>query len=230
MKVEDFRQTLTSMKYNLSDLQSAQLQSYCELLQEWNRKMNLTAIYETEEVYEKHFLDCICALNKEVQGSVLDVGSGAGFPGLVWKIMHPDLSVTLLEPTQKRCRFLSEVINQLHLEDIEVVNQRAEDFVKEQREAFDIVTARAVADLAVLSELCLPLLRVGGIFIAMKGSNAEEEIKRAESAIKVLGAEIEYIDNRILPFGERNNIVIRKRKETSKKYPRRYDQIKKRPL
>ena len=230
MTIENFRTSLTSSGYHLNEIQFGQLDTYCRLLQEWNQKMNLTAITETEEVYEKHFLDCILALNDKVGGSVIDVGSGAGFPGLVWKIVRPELKVTLLEPTQKRCRFLSEVISQLDLKDIEVISKRAEDHVRERRETYDTVTARAVANMNVLSELCLPLVKVGGHFIAMKGAAGEEELQSAEKAISLLGGTVQSAEKKELNGAVRYNITIQKDRKTPDRYPRRYDQIKKKTL
>ena len=191
MRQEEFVQALQTLHIALSDTQLLQLQEYAELLKTWNEKMNLTAITEYEEVLEKHFYDCIIPLkNAYVQGSVLDVGSGAGFPGLVWKIMKPELQVTLLEPTGKRCTFLKEVISHLHLENILVVNERAEEFVVDHRESFDVVTARAVANLNVLSELCVPLVKVGGYFYALKGAKGKEEELSASKAMTILGMEL----------------------------------------
>ena len=230
MTIEDFNHEIESVLFPLSSEQQNRFSAYCRLIQEWNEKMNLTAITETEEVYEKHFLDCAYALSEEVTGKVLDVGSGAGFPGIVWKILKPDLEITLLEPTQKRCRFLNAVIEELQLQKIEVVSRRAEEYITERREYYDTVTARAVADLSVLSELCLPFVRKGGYFAAMKGANAEEELQRAEKAIRILGGRVKRIEEKNLPSGSRKNIMIVKEKETDRKYPRRYDQIKKRPL
>ena len=200
MRQEEFVQALQTLHIALSDTQLLQLQEYAELLKTWNEKMNLTAITEYEEVLEKHFYDCIIPLkNAYVQGSVLDVGSGAGFPGLVWKIMKPELQVTLLEPTGKRCTFLKEVISHLHLENILVVNERAEEFVINHRESFDVVTARAVANLNVLSELCVPLVKVGGYFYALKGAKGKEEELSASKAMTILGMELKEEEHYTLP-------------------------------
>lgn len=231
MRQEEFVQALQTLHIALSDTQLLQLQEYAELLKTWNEKMNLTAITEYEEVLEKHFYDCIIPLqNTYVQGSVLDVGSGAGFPGLVWKIMKPELQVTLLEPTGKRCTFLKEVISRLHLENILVVNERAEEFVINYREAFDVVTARAVANLNVLSELCVPLVKVGGYFYALKGAKGKEEELSASKAMTILGMKLKEEEHYTLPSGERVNLIYVKVKSTDKKYPRNYGQIKKKPL
>lgn len=216
----------------LSPLQLQQLHTYAQLLVEWNEKFNLTAITEMHEIYVKHFLDSILlAKNYHTAGSLCDVGTGAGFPGLVLKIYQPQLQVTLLEPNGKRVSFLNAVISQLQLEGIETVNQRAEDFAKERFETYDFVTARAVASLNVLAELCLPLTKVHGHFLAMKGPKAYQELAEAEKAIQTLSAQT----NSIQAFGlgddqTRVIIDIKKIDHTPKKYPRNYGQIKKKPL
>lgn len=211
----------------ISDHMCDQLNQYMELLIEWNQKFNLTAVTDPEEIIARHFCDCIIPLcTFDVQGCAADVGSGAGFPGLVWKIVRPDLEMTLIEPTGKRCTFLKEVIRQLQLQDIQVVNERSEDHAKNHRESYDTVTARAVANLRVLSELCLPLVKKGGSFIAMKGSRGNEELQEAAHALKVLGGEAEEIRNSDSGI----NLLIRKRVHTPLQYPRSYGQIKKKPL
>ena len=230
MTKEEFVAYVTSSPFDLSQEQIEQFDEYCLLLQQWNEKMNLTAITETDEIYEKHFLDCLLSLSEEVKGRVIDVGSGAGFPGVVWKIARPELEVVLLEPTGKRVTFLNEVIRKLNLKGITTVNKRAEDYVAEARESFDVVTARAVANLPVLSELCLPLVKVGGCFLAMKGAAGKEEAEAARNAIRLLGGKTEAVEYLTLNGAGRYNIRIRKEKATDLKYPRRYDRIKKKPL
>jgi len=230
MTKEEFVAYVTSSPFDLSQEQIEQFDEYCLLLQQWNEKMNLTAITETDEIYEKHFLDCLLSLSEEVKGRVIDVGSGAGFPGVVWKIARPELEVVLLEPTGKRVTFLNEVIRKLNLKGITTVNERAEDYVSEARESFDVVTARAVANLPVLSELCLPLVKVGGCFLAMKGAAGKEEAEAARNAIRLLGGKTEAVEHLTLNGAGRYNIRIRKEKATDLKYPRRYDRIKKKPL
>lgn len=231
MKKEEFIQSIKNLNISLTESQLSQLDTYAELLRIWNEKMNLTAITEYEEVLEKHFYDCIIPLKNEyVQGSVIDVGSGAGFPGLVWKIVRPELHMTLLEPTGKRCTFLKEVISTLNLKDIKVENERAEEFVKTHRESYDVVTARAVANLNVLSELCVPLVKMSGIFYALKGAKGKEEEIAARKACTTLGMELVEEEHYTLPSGERVNLIYKKIKETSPKYPRNYGQIKKKPL
>lgn len=228
----DYRELFTKNGIELTDLQYSQLDKYAKLLVEWNERFNLTAITNEEDIYVKHFLDCILlAKNYNTTGTLCDVGSGAGFPGLVLKIYLPDLRVCLLEPNGKRVTFLNEVINTLDLKGIETVNERAEDFCKKRFEQFDFVTARAVAALNILSELCLPLTKVNGHFLAMKGPKAYDELKEAEKALKTLGGECASIQS--FGLGEDNTRVIidvNKKQHTPAKYPRNYGQIKKKPL
>ena len=195
-----------------------QLDTYAKLLKEWNSKMNLTAIDEREEVYEKHFFDSILPLNDSIQGKVADVGTGAGFPGVVWKIVRKDLEVSLIEPTGKRCKFLEEVISQLHLSNIKIYNERSEEHVKEHREEYDVVTARAVA-------------KVGGSFVTMKGSRGDEEVLEAKHAISVLGMQLDQREETALTNGDPREIfTFKKVEKTPSAYPRNYGQIKKKPL
>lgn len=211
----------------VSDQMIRQLNTYMELLTEWNQKFNLTAVTDPEEIIARHFCDCIIPLcTFDIHGKTADVGSGAGFPGLVWKIIRPDLRMTLIEPTGKRCTFLNEVIRELDLTEIQVVNERSEDHAPEHRESYDTVTARAVANLRVLSELCLPLVKKGGSFVAMKGSRGREELQEASHALKVLGGEAEDIRE----TGSGINLLIRKSAHTPAQYPRSYGRIKKNPL
>ena len=219
----------------LTDAQKEQLYIYFETLVEVSKVMNLTTITEEEEVYIKHFYDSILVLSKEesLDGKTfLDIGSGAGFPGLVLKIVFPSLKITLLEPTKKRCDFLNLVIEKLGLIDIEVVNERSENYIKNKRETFDFASARAVANLSVLSELSLGFVKVGGYFMSMKGASFEEEIEDAKNAISTLGGDIERVFQYKLPHdeGTRAIIKIKKVKKTKPEYPRAYAQIKKKPL
>lgn len=207
------------------------LETYTEKLVEWNSRMNLTAITDPLEIREKHYLDSLLPLRAVPEGStVCDVGSGAGFPGMVWAIARSDLHIVLLEPTGKRCTFLNALIRELQISNAEVVNERAEEYVKEKRETFDVVTARAVASLSILSELCVPLVKCGGMFLAMKGSKGIEEDKEAQKALEKLGCEKEETLIDTLSFGERVNLIYRKVRSTPVKYPRNYGQIKKKPL
>ncbi len=216
---------------SISKQQLILLDKYADLLIEWNEKFNLTAITEREEIYLKHFLDCLLLADKLKQDSTLvDVGSGAGFPGLVIKIYRPDIKITLLEPNNKKVSFLKEVITQLQLKDIQVYNLRAEDFCKDHYQQFDIATARAVAPLNILCELCLPLVKVEGNFLAMKGPKAIEELDQAANAIKTLSAQYVNKDTFTLDDSTRIILNIKKIGNTPRKYPRNYGQIKKRPL
>lgn len=232
MTIEEFIEKSEALNIPMSADTVAKLEKYAALLAEWNEKINLTSITEKEAVFEKHFYDSILPLAQyDLQGSACDVGTGAGFPGLVWKIVRPDLHVVLVEPTGKRCTFLKEVINALSLTDVEVVNRRAEEHVQEHREEYDAVTARAVANLRVLSELCIPLVKQGGLFIAMKGMQGRTEAEEAKHATALLGAELVTIQDSSLSSGDsRVNLYYRKTKATPAKYPRNYGQIKKKPL
>ncbi len=231
MRMEELINSSKELGVILSDTMVQQLKQYAVLLKEWNEKMNLTSITEPEEVYEKHFYDSILPLQESFTGKIADVGTGAGFPGLVWKIVKPEYDVTLIEPTGKRCNFLKAVIEELGLQGITVVNERAEDYAAKHRETFDVVTARAVANLSVLSELCVPLLKKGGLFVAMKGMHGDEESEKAVHAMKELGASLEKQVSCALPSGDtRVNLYYRKTAATPSKYPRNYGQIKKKPL
>lgn len=231
MRIEELEEKCREKDILLNDKQKNQLLLYAEILKTWNEKMNLTTITEKEEVIEKHFYDSILPLfDMEISGSVCDVGTGAGFPGVVWKIVKPDLSVTLVEPTGKRCTFLKEVISQLHLTDISVCNVRSEEHVIQYRERYDVVTARAVANLRLLSELCIPLVKENGLFIALKGMKGDEEKEEAKHASDILGCVLEKEVKYSLPSGDRVNLYYRKVRRTPEKYPRNYGQMKKKPL
>lgn len=232
MTIQKFKENSAVSGIQLTEEQLKQFDLYARLLEEWNQKMNLTAITEYEEILEKHFHDCLLPLQEfELKGSCADVGSGAGFPGLVWKIAVPSVQMTLIEPTGKRCTFLKEVISRLGLKGVTVMNERAEDAAGKYRASFDFVTARAVANLRVLSELTVPLLKKDGLFIAMKGMKGREEAKEAEHAMQELGCVLESEQETSLSEGDsRINLFYRKIKETPAKYPRNYGQIKKKPL
>jgi 16S rRNA (guanine527-N7)-methyltransferase len=207
------------------------LEKYHVLLADWNQRMNLTAITEAEEVREKHFLDCLCLvpLLKDAK-TLVDVGSGAGFPAIPLAIALPDLSVTMIEPIGKRTIFLSEAVKQLGLKNTKIVNERAEEFV-DRKIRYDVATARAVAALPILLELCTPLVKVDGVVIAMKGSSGMDELDSAKHAMEVLKLKVKDIQKEVLPeAGIRYNIVMSKTKETPAGYPRNYSQIKKKPL
>ena len=219
----------------LSEIQLKQFYNYMNLLIEWNKKINLTAITEPNEIILKHFVDSLTISKYISDGTrVVDVGTGAGFPGIPLKMYRQDIEITLLDSLQKRINFLDEVIRELNLEKIETVHSRVEDFGKDKkyREKFDIATSRAVANLATLSEYLLPLVKVGGKVISMKGSLIEEELELSKNAIKILGGKVEKVDEFNLPNSDisRNIILIDKIKETPNKYPRKAGEPSKKPL
>lgn len=210
---------------------------YKDLLKEWNEKINLTAITEDEEIITKHFIDSIKAYTLDEfknAKNVIDVGTGAGFPGIPLAIMREDLNVTLLDSLNKRVNFLNLVISNLGLKNVEAIHSRAEDGArkKEMRESFDIATSRAVANMSVLSEFCLPYVKQGGFFIALKGPSVEEELENSRNALGTLGGklitvkEVE-IENTDL---KHNLVIVKKVKETPKTYPRKAGTITKKPL
>lgn len=235
----DIRGELTekakAMGWKVSAAQAEQFQAYLELLLEWNGKMNLTAITDPGEVVEKHFLDSLTLLAwpKLKQGvRVIDVGTGAGFPGIPLKILRPDIDLTLLDGTQKRLNFLGEVCAALKIS-ARRVHKRAEEagLDKTMRERFDLATARAVAALPVLAEYCMPLIKMKGHFIAMKGPGAERELEEAENALETLGSGEPQVLSLSLPGGEERNLVIcQKLRYTPKGYPRHGGTILKHPL
>ena len=210
------------------------LMRYADLLVEKNKVMNLTAITEPRDIATLHFLDSVAMLTlADLKGKKMaDVGTGAGFPGMPLKIVEPSLQLTLLDSLNKRIDFLKEVCADLGLEDVECVHGRAEEFAAAHREHYDIVTSRAVANLQMLSELCLPLVKVGGYFLSMKAVDSEEEVNAAKNAIKTLGGQIEKVVDYAIPGTDVQHrlIFIKKIKETPKKYPRAFAKIKKNPL
>jgi len=207
---------------------------YAELLVEKNKVMNLTAITEPADIATLHFLDsaALLTLADFKDKKVADIGTGAGFPGMPLRIVEPTMHLTLLDSLNKRIDFLKEVCDDLGLSDVECIHARAEEFAAEHRETYDIVTSRAVANLQMLCELCLPLVKVGGYFLSMKSVDSGEEQKLAYTAIKTLGGEVEKAVDYIIPGTEvaHRLIFIKKIKETPKKYPRAFAKIKKNPL
>lgn len=207
---------------------------YYEYLEERNRVMNLTAISGEADVARLHFLDCatLCTVADFKNASVIDVGTGAGFPGLPVKILEPTVSLTLLDSLRKRVDFLSETCERLALTDVQCIHARAEEADKALREYFDFAVSRAVARLNVLCELCLPFVKVGGAFLAMKGPDCAEELAEAEGAIRILGGEVERIAPCTVPGTELRHCVavIRKVSPSPAKYPRRFAKIQKEPL
>lgn len=217
--------------------QSVKLEQYYNLLMDWNQRINLTAITNEHEVITKHFLDSIAALDAGVfyiNSRVLDLGSGGGLPGIPIKICEPTLSVTLMDSLAKRVRFLNTCIEELGLTDTCAVHGRAEDMAQlpEFREQFDVCVSRAVANMATLSELCLPFVKVGGFFVAMKGPGASDEMMTADSAIKQLGGEVQRIVRYEIPSTElkHNLVVIQKVKKTSTQFPRKAPKPSRDPL
>lgn len=222
---------------NLSEHQYEQFIKYMRLVQEWNEKINLTAITEDEEVIKKHFIDCIKAFkSEEIKNAktLIDVGTGAGFPGLPIAIMQPELKVTLLDSLNKRINFLNTVVRELGLKNVVTIHSRAEDGARkpELREKFDIATSRAVANMAVLSEFCMPYVKVGGHFVALKGPSIDEELQDGKNAIGTLGGKLKgIIEVQIEGTDLRHNIVeVKKIKECSKIYPRKAGTVSKKPL
>ena len=210
----------------INDKQTAQFCEYARLLKEWNEKINLTAITDDEGIATKHFLDSITAiLTNKIKGRMIDVGTGAGFPAIPIKIAKPEIEVTLLDSLNKRLNFLNEVCTSLGLENIRTVHSRAEDGGKnpQHREKYDVAVSRAVANMSVLCELCLPFVKVGGYFLALKGPLADEELDGARRAITILGGEVEDVISVDIPFTELNHkiIIVKKVRHTPMQYPRK---------
>jgi 16S rRNA (guanine527-N7)-methyltransferase len=234
VNLDQFKLELTNLKIPVTSENLQKLNEYYLLLKEWNNKINLTTIIAEEEVYLKHFYDSLTLfksydLNNNI--NLCDIGSGAGFPGIVLKIFFPNLNITLVDSQKKRISFLNLVIENLKLDNIEAIHSRSEELVKNKREYYDLVTARAVSRLNILSELCLPLVKQKGYFIAMKG-NSDDEVKEALSAIKSLGGQLEEVKKFKLPIEEstRSLIKIMKKESTDKRYPRKFEKIKQKPL
>jgi 16S rRNA (guanine527-N7)-methyltransferase len=228
MNIEQFKVMLLEKGIALSDEQLNQFDQYFHILVEWNEKMNLTAITDQEDVYLKHFYDSISAafyFDFTQHLHLCDVGAGAGFPSIPLKIVFPHLEVTIVDSLNKRITFLNHLANVLKLENVHFIHDRAETFGVNpaHRESYDLVTARAVARMSVLSELCLPLVKVGGHFIAMKAAHANDELNVGQKAIMTLGGRLEQMHTFTLPMeeSERNILVIKKEKQTPKKYPRK---------
>ena len=237
MKPEEFYVHLADLGFPLTDRQKEQYERYFELLVEWNEKINLTAITDKDEVYLKHFYDSIAPI---LQGLIenqpirlLDIGAGAGFPSLPMKILFPELDVTIIDSLNKRINFLHLLAEELGLSGVHFYHGRAEDFAQDKsfRAQFDLVTARAVARMQVLSELTIPYLKVGGRLLALKASNAPEELEEAKNALNLLFSKVENNLQYELPNGDPRYItVVEKKKETPNKYPRKAGMPNKRPL
>ena len=237
MTPQEFYQLLSKQGIELTDRQKDQFERYFELLVEWNEKINLTAITEKNEVYLKHFYDSIAPVlqglidNQEFK--LLDIGAGAGFPSLPMKIICPQLDVTIIDSLNKRINFLKLLAEELALDKVHFYHGRAEDFAQDKafRARFDLVTARAVARMQVLSELTIPYLKVGGKLLALKASNAPEELDEAKNALNLLFSKVQDNLSYALPNGDPRFItVVEKKKETPNKYPRKAGMPNKRPL
>lgn len=232
--MKDFLKELFE-KYNIqvNDKQLDQFEKYYEYLVQENEKFNLTAITEMKDVAIKHFLDSVLGAGEIPQNAtVIDVGTGGGFPGVPLKILRPDIKITLLDSLQKRVKFLQEVVNLLGLENVVCVHSRAEDYAKEKREKFDVSLSRAVASVPTLSEYLIPFVRVGGRVIMYKSQKADEELASGQKAIKTFGGNVD----KVIPFNleevesERNIVVIKKETKTPPKYPRGKNQPKTNPI
>ncbi|MPQ43779.1 16S rRNA (guanine(527)-N(7))-methyltransferase RsmG [Clostridium tarantellae] len=234
---ELMKNSCNSVKMNFDENKYEKFLIYKDLLKEWNEKINLTAITEDEEIIKKHFIDCIKAFSTEEfkkAKNIIDVGTGAGFPGLPIAIMRDDVEVTLLDSLNKRINFLNTVKNSLDLKNVITIHSRAEDGArkKELREKFDIATSRAVANMCILSEFCLPYVKIGGYFIALKGPNIIEELQNAKNAIGTLGGKLEGVLEVNIEGSDlkHNLVIVKKIKETPKTYPRKAGSITKKPL
>ena len=237
MENRRFDQELEMLGIQLTDVQKEQFDRYYELLIEWNRVMNLTGITEYDEVNLKHFTDSLTIVrikNMENVSTLIDVGTGAGFPGIPIKIAFPHIKVTLLDSLNKRIKFLNQVVEELDLKDVVTLHGRAEDYAKkeEYREQFDLCASRAVANLSTLSEYCLPFVKKGGCFISYKSADSDEEIEQSKKALDILGGKIEKVDKFVLPGSDmgRALVMVEKVKNTPRKYPRKAGVPSKEPL
>ena len=237
MNFEELKKESLKNNIVLTDEMIEKYDRYADLLKEWNEKINLTAITDDEEVIKKHFIDCIKAFKSDAiknAKTIIDVGTGAGFPGLPIAIMNPNVKVTLLDSLNKRINYLNTVVRELGLKNVTTIHSRAEDGARkpELREKFDVATSRAVANMAVLSEYCMPYVKKDGYFVALKGPSVDEELKNATNAIKTLGGELkEIIEVSIEETDLKHNIVeVKKLNPCSKTYPRKAGTITKKPL
>lgn len=233
MNIDLFKQGMAELNLEVKETQVGKFSRYSALLKEWNEKMNLTAIVDDDGIAVKHFLDSILPLSCvdiPTHAKMADIGTGAGFPGIPIKIMREDMSVTLLDSLKKRITFLEEVGKEIELKNVEYIHGRAEEFGKNNkyREKFDVVVSRAVANLKVLCEYCLPFIKVGGVFVALKAEDIEEELNSAKAMIGSLGGVVEDIIEVPLPKSDitRKMVVIRKAKNTPTQFPRRPNKIK----
>lgn len=237
-KIKDYVELITEGQVLLTDVQLVQFEQYYDRLIEKNKVMNLTAITEREDVILKHFIDSLALARYvklwEKEYKIIDVGTGAGFPGIPLKIAFPNLQVTLFDSLNKRIKFLQEMIDTLKLKEITAVHGRAEEGARDKnmREKYDFAVSRAVANMAVLSEYCIPFVKVGGYFIPYKTGTVEEEITQGKKAIQILGGKIEKIEKLMLPDSDisRSFVFIKKEKQTPKAYPRKAGTVSKQPL
>ena len=231
MTIQELKEKLQDRNITLTPLMEAQLDDYACYLKEYNEKINLTAITEYEEILDKHFYDSLLAATEPLTGTLVDVGTGAGFPGVVLKIVFPELKVILVEPLQKRCIFLESLIEKLQLQDIEVVRDRGEEYSLKHREEYDFVTARAVTSLDKLIEICGAMVKKDGRFICMRGKDGLQEIAEAKKAIETMGFEVTVIHQEEL-MGQEQRVIayFTKIRNTPLKYPRKYNIIKKDPI
>ena len=234
MKENEFYKELSNININLTQLQKKQLDTYYNFLIEYNTHTNVTSITSKEDVYLKHFYDSILLSQttdfNEIN-KMLDIGCGAGFPGLVIKILYPHIELTLLDSNNKKTTFCKELSKKLNLQNIYIINKRAEEYIKEKREYYNLVTARAVKDLSILNELAIPYVEINGNFIAMK-AECQEELNKSINGIEKLGGKYIETKNLNLPNnnGIRNFVIIKKIHNTNPKFPRNYNQIIKKPL
>ncbi len=232
MNKEEFVEELKKLKIEINETQLNQLDVYANFLLEYNKHTNLTAIKEKNLVYLKHFYDSL-VLTPYIKPDqkILDIGTGAGFPGCVLAILNPKTYFTLLDSNNKKIKFLEELIKKLDLKNVELINIRAEEYVKKNLENFDLVTSRAVADLRILTELSLPALKIGGLFVPLK-ANITDELEASKETIEILGGQLETIEKYLLPYekSQRTLLIIRHTRQTSLNYPRSYDKILKKAL
>ena len=234
MNQKEFKEALKELGILITEDQLNHLEIYYKLLVEWNEKMNLTGITEKDEVYLKHFYDSltICkVIDLKNVSTLCDVGTGAGFPGMVLKILFPNIHVTLVDSLQKRLTFLDVVKQTIGLTNLDIIHARAEEYALENREKFDIVTARAVAPLNILLEYTVPMVKKNGYFIPLK-ANVREELENSKNAMKQLSINLEQKEEFLLPKenSQRTILLLKKQEITSKKFPRKYSEMKKKPL
>lgn len=234
MEINEFINEVRKLQINIDNDILDKLEKYYNLLIKYNEIMNLTGITEKKQVYLKHFYDSLCiskVIDLNEEQSLCDVGSGAGFPGIVLKIFYPHLKITLLDSLNKRIEFLNIVIKELNLDNIEAIHVRAEEYAQQNREKFDIVTSRAVANLNTLLELSIPMVKINKYFIPLK-ANVDEELENSKNALNKLNSKIIKTERFLLPIENSNRTIlkIQKMDKTSKLFPRKYSEIKKKPL